>query len=60
MVMHVRGCRPAPPALIAWEGIMSKRPYSEQRDRSRTVEAKRATLERAAARASKRTAGGAR
>lgn len=37
---------------------MSKRPYSEQRDRSRTPEARRATLERAAARRAARVAKG--
>lgn len=39
---------------------MSKRPYLEQRDRSRTAEAKRATVARRAARAAKRTVAGAR
>jgi len=39
---------------------MSKRPYSEQRDRSRTIEAKRATVARAAARAAKRAVVGAK
>lgn len=39
---------------------MSKRPYLEPRDRSRTAEAKRATVARRAARAAKRTMGGAK